>query len=39
MKKYIAFVLALACVLGLAGCAHFNHEHEGYDNKKRTFPR
>ena len=34
MKKYVAFVLALACVLGLAGCAHFNHEHEGSDNKK-----
>ena len=34
MKKYISFVLALACVLGLAGCAHFNHEHEGSDNKK-----
>ena len=34
MKKYIAFVLALACVLGLAGCAHSKQEHEGSDNKK-----
>ena len=35
MKKYIAFVLALACVLGLAGCSNFNNDNlDEAENKK-----
>ena len=34
MKKYIAFILALACVLGLAGCINSNHNHRESDNQK-----